>query len=92
MGRCELSNKELSRAEVMGRVTLTDRPAELNRYNTKMDHYRINEISLEMSGLLEQQMLLLADTPIANLSPEDVHKHPKRNQRLRDLCNELMKS
>jgi len=45
-----------------------------------------------MSGLLEQQKLLLTDTPIANLSPEDLHKHAERNQRLRDLCNELMKS
>ena len=57
-----------------------------------MDHHRITEIGLEMSGLLEQQKLLLARTPIANLSPEDLHKHAERNQRLRDLCNELMKS
>jgi hypothetical protein len=56
-----------------------------------MDHYRITEISSEMSGLLDQQKQLLADTPFANLSPEDVHKHAERNQRLRDLCNELMK-
>lgn len=55
-----------------------------------MDHQRIAEISLEMSGLLEQQKRLLA-TPIANFSPEDLHKHADRNQRLRDLCNELMK-
>jgi len=58
----------------------------------ELDHHGITEISLEMSGLLEQQKLLLADTPIANLSPEDLHKHAARNQRLRDLCNELMKS
>jgi len=32
----------------------------------ELDHHRITEISLEMSGLLEQQKLLLADTPIAN--------------------------
>ncbi len=44
-----------------------------------------------MSGLLEQQKQLLDDTPFANLSPEDVHKHAERNRRLRDLCTELMK-
>jgi len=53
----------------------------------EMDHHRITEISLEMSGLLEQQKLLLARTPIANLSPEDLYA--ERNRRLRDLCNEL---
>jgi len=44
-----------------------------------------------MTGLLEQQKRLLDDMPFAHLSPEDVHKHAARNQRLRDLCNELMK-
>ncbi len=44
-----------------------------------------------MSGLLEQQKRLLLDTPIATFSPEDLHKHAERNQRLRDLCSELMK-
>jgi hypothetical protein len=43
-----------------------------------------------MAGLLEQQKRIL-DTPLNNLSPEDLHKHAERNQRLRDLCNELMK-
>ena len=71
---------------------MTDRQGELNCYAVELDHHRIREISLEMSGLLEQQKLLLADTPIANLSPEDLHKHAERNRRLRDLCNELMKS
>jgi hypothetical protein len=54
-----------------------------------MDH-RINEISSEMSGLLEQQQRIL-NTPIANFSQEDLHEHAERNQRLRDLCKELIK-
>jgi hypothetical protein len=56
----------------------------------EVDHHRITKISSEMTGLLEQQKRLL-DTPIANLSQEDLHEHAERNQRLRDLCNELMK-
>jgi hypothetical protein len=55
-----------------------------------MDHHWITEISSEMCGLLEQQQRLLA-TPLNNLSPEDLHKHAERNQRLRNLCNELIK-
>jgi hypothetical protein len=62
----------------------------INRYAVEMDHHRITEISLEMSGLLEQQKRVL-DTPLANISAEDLHKHAERNQRLRDLCSELMK-
>ena len=69
---------------------MTDRQEVVNRYTVEMDHRRITEISSEMTGLLEQQKRLL-DRPIANLSPEDLHKHAERNQRLRDLCNELMK-
>jgi hypothetical protein len=69
---------------------VADRQGVLNRYTTKMDHYRIAEISSEMSGLLEQQKRIL-DTPLAKLSPDDLLAHAERNQRLRDLCNELMK-
>ena len=69
---------------------MTDRQQVRSRYTTEMDHHRIGEISSEMCGLLEQQKRIL-DTPVANLSPEDLHKHAERNQRLRDLCNELMK-
>jgi len=43
-----------------------------------------------MTGQLEQQKRLL-DTLVANLSPEGLFKHAERNQRFRDLCNELMK-
>jgi hypothetical protein len=57
----------------------------------EMNDHRTTEISAEMSGLLEQQQRLLKERSIANLSPEDLHKHAERNQRFRDLCNELMK-
>jgi hypothetical protein len=56
-----------------------------------MDHHRIAEINAEMSGLLEQQKALLKDTLIARLSAEDLHTYTERNQRIRDLCAELMK-
>jgi hypothetical protein len=57
-----------------------------------MDDYRLGEISAEMSALLEEQQRILTERSIASLSVEDLHKHAERNQRLRDLCNELMKA
>jgi hypothetical protein len=59
-----------------------------------VDHKRIAEISTEMSSLLEQQRALLNDTSgsiIKRMPSEEVGRYAERNQRLRDLCNELMK-
>jgi len=56
-----------------------------------MNHKRIGEISAEMSGLIEQQTRILKDTSIASLSQEDLDGYADRNERLRDLCIQLMK-
>ena len=56
-----------------------------------MNHKRIGEISAEMSGLIEQQTRILKDTSIASLSQEDLDAYADRNERLRDLCIQLMK-
>jgi hypothetical protein len=58
---------------------------------TEMKRDRVGEINAEMSALLEQQRGLLKDRSIARLSVEDLHAYEQRNQRLRDLCNELLK-
>jgi len=49
------------------------------------------KISAEMSGLIEQQRRILKDTSIASLSQEDLDAYADRNERLRDLCIQLMK-
>jgi|SRR5579862_3147543 len=83
---------EKARVTAMKEQILERRPAGFtNTGATEMKRDRVGEISAEMSALLEQQRGLLKDRSIARLSVEDLHAYEQRNQRLRDLCNELLK-
>ena len=56
-----------------------------------MDEQRIHQISVEMLDLLEQQKRLLnASKPLMQVGPEEMERYAERNQRLRDLCRELI--
>ena len=59
-------------------------------YNGVVDHQRIQDISVEMSNLVEQQKTLLnAGKPLTQVEPEEMERYAERCERLRDLYKEL---
>jgi hypothetical protein len=54
-----------------------------------MRRTRIDEISDEMSGLLDEQSRLLKEISLTKFSREDLDAYAERNKRLRDLCRQL---
>ena len=56
-----------------------------------MDHNRINQISAEMSRLLEKQNRTLNGTSLSSWPPEELERYAERNERLRELWKELSK-
>ena len=58
-----------------------------------MNHKRINEISADMSTLVDQQRALLNDISglTRPMTSEEIDGYAERNERLRELCRELNK-
>jgi hypothetical protein len=59
-----------------------------------MNHKRIDEISTQMSSLLDEQRAMLNDTSgslTQPITPEEIDGYAERNERLRELCRELYK-
>ena len=55
-----------------------------------MSHERVNEISSEMCGLLDQQKQFLnSGCVLSAMSAEDVEAYARRNDRLNELFREL---
>jgi hypothetical protein len=59
-------------------------------HHSGVDHDRVREISAEICGLLaEQTRLLNSVTTLTDMSGEDVDGYTQRNDRLRQLSDEL---
>jgi hypothetical protein len=54
-----------------------------------MNYDRLRAISVEMHSLLEQQSALLKSSPVGSIAQTDMDEYHDRNQRLRELCQEL---
>jgi hypothetical protein len=54
-----------------------------------MDNDCVNQISIELGHLFQQQMEALKASTIARLTPTEVQNHEKRRERICELCAEL---
>jgi hypothetical protein len=53
-------------------------------------NHRTDDIQVEMSALLAEQKAIMEDPTLMQLSAEESDAYVKRNERLRELCRELM--
>ena len=58
-------------------------------FGVSWTHDKIRAISNEMSALLEKQSNALRASPVSEMREADMNAYHERDQRIRDLCQEL---